>query len=642
MFAKLVSGLPFSPALVGQLGFYARRLKKEETTRRLGLIFTALALVVQSFAVFSPPEPANAASAADLIYGGVTSKTALLARYDDTSKDFKAIMDYLGISRAEIAASREVNFNSLDYGKDTGTWLSFGRIPRLSLAGGEVSHAIPGTSTTLYSRPLWTFDTTTWTTAHGSTYPGFVGTSAKIGAFAISKNCGNVTVRTLPTPPPPPPPVVPKDIQVCRPGIGVITIKDIEKKSTDLPADNEVCRPKQIQVCRPGVGVITIIENEKKSTDLAPTSPECQPKPKQIQVCRPGVGIVTISETEKKSTDLAPTSPECQPKPQPVAACSALESRMIERTKYNFTSTAVAQNGATINKHTFIVRSKDAMGSIITQKTITTANQTADSGIIEIKEAGTYHVSVIISSSIGDKTSINCAKIITVAAPDKCVVNLNILATDKECQPCPANPSLWYKDENCRERVASEKQATNLTQNGVLAANVTANGGDRIQFTVTMYNVGKIPASVDFKENMTDVLEYAKVYDNGGGDLITVNGAKYLNWNKMTLAAGQKVSRTFSVKVLDQIPLTPRGTSDRGSYDCIMTNTFGNTININMNCQAPKLVEQVVEQLPSTGPRENIIFSGIVTSIVVYFYARSRQLGKEIRLIRKDFNAGTL
>jgi len=62
MFRKIVSNLTFSPALVGQLGFYAKRLRKEEATRRVGLIFTALALVVQGFAVFTPPESANAAS----------------------------------------------------------------------------------------------------------------------------------------------------------------------------------------------------------------------------------------------------------------------------------------------------------------------------------------------------------------------------------------------------------------------------------------------------------------------------------------------------------------------------------------------------------------------------------------------------
>ena len=61
MFKKIVSHLPFSPTLVGQLGFYAKRLSKEQASRRVGLILTALALVVQYFAVFVPPESANAA-----------------------------------------------------------------------------------------------------------------------------------------------------------------------------------------------------------------------------------------------------------------------------------------------------------------------------------------------------------------------------------------------------------------------------------------------------------------------------------------------------------------------------------------------------------------------------------------------------
>jgi hypothetical protein len=51
MFRKLVSNLSFSPALVGQIAFYAKRLKKEETTRRLGLLFTVFALIIQAFVV---------------------------------------------------------------------------------------------------------------------------------------------------------------------------------------------------------------------------------------------------------------------------------------------------------------------------------------------------------------------------------------------------------------------------------------------------------------------------------------------------------------------------------------------------------------------------------------------------------------
>lgn len=55
MFRKIVSQLSFSPALVGQLSFYAKRLRKEQATRRLGLVFVAMALVVQSLVVFQAP-----------------------------------------------------------------------------------------------------------------------------------------------------------------------------------------------------------------------------------------------------------------------------------------------------------------------------------------------------------------------------------------------------------------------------------------------------------------------------------------------------------------------------------------------------------------------------------------------------------
>lgn len=575
MFRRLISGLPFSPALVGQLGFYAKRLKKEEATRRVGVIFTALALVVQSFAVFSPPSSANAANANDLIYGGVSNVAAILKAYDDPAKDYKKIMDYNGITRDEISKMTLSSINSKEYGTGDGAWTSWARLTRVSYADGERSYNIDGT--TYYTRPLWISDSTSWTIPHGSTYPAFRGTSATMGNFAIMSGCGNlVTTKPPANAPPrtvPPATIESKMITVCRPGTGVITILDTDKLATDLPADSDVCKPK----------------------------------------------------------------------PEPVAACSSLsEPKKIERTKFSVTATAVVQNGATISKYTFVVKKKDASGAVVLTKEVASTATSVDNVIVEVKETGDYYVQVTVTTSVGSQTSADCAKTFTVLAPEKCSVNGDLLATDKECQPCPGNPTLWYKDADCAAKVASTKDATNLTQNGQPANKLTANASDRIQFVLSMYNVGKVAADVDFKENMSDVLEYASIYDNGGGSLSDVNGAKYLNWGKVSLKPGEKVSRTFTIKVMDTIPLTSRGTSDPSSYDCIMTNTFGNTVNINMNCQTPKVIEKVVEQLPSTGPTENMIFSGIVASIVMFFYARSRQLGSEVRLIRKDFNAGTL
>lgn len=94
--------------------------------------------------------------------------------------------------------------------------------------------------------------------------------------------------------------------------------------------------------------------------------------------------------------------------------------------------------------------------------------------------------------------------------------------------------------------------------------------------------------------------------------------------------------------MLEAIPATAQGSSNDFSYDCVMTNTFGNSVDIPVDCPTQKIVEQIATSLPVTGPKNNMLFAGITLAIVAYFYARSRQQSKEIRLIRKDINMGTI
>jgi len=203
MFRKIVSNLSFSPALVGQLGFYAKRLKKEQTTRRLGLVFVALALVVQSLAVFQPPESANASSSADFVYGGLgvgSSKSLnnFLAPYDSNATNLKDIMDSVGITRAEIAAAQ--------FGTFPTTYLGWGREPREGASAIPVKNSAGTQVGAIYGRPL--------SIVNGyDDFYGWIGYSAHAGWFAIMQACGNLVTQTVPPPvvPPPvvPPPVVP-------------------------------------------------------------------------------------------------------------------------------------------------------------------------------------------------------------------------------------------------------------------------------------------------------------------------------------------------------------------------------------------------------------------------------------------------
>lgn len=196
MFRKLVSNIAFSPALVGQLGFYAKRLRKEEATRRIGLIFTVLALIVQSFAVFSPPESANAANGDNVIYSGFSTKADLLSIYDrgvDSAgrADIQQIYTHFGISRQDITNSQLGTFYTDDFG---------GAIKTVGRSDWGVSDRFPvhitDSSTTVYSgNYLDGYNHKHWP------MKALIGTRASDGAwFAIPLDCGNVVYTVAPPP----------------------------------------------------------------------------------------------------------------------------------------------------------------------------------------------------------------------------------------------------------------------------------------------------------------------------------------------------------------------------------------------------------------------------------------------------------
>lgn len=521
MFRKIISNLPFSPALVGQLGFYAKRLRKEETTRRLGLIFVVLALIVQSIAVFQPPESANAANYNDMVPGGVgTSINNFLRPYDANKNNLRDVMNYVGITRSEIAATQYTSWIVKDK-------LSWGFSPRFSYTQGERRHDITNAQgqyvTTVYSRPNKLFN------GYNTRIWGWVGHSQKMGWFAIMQNCGNLMTDTVPPPPPPP--------------------------------------------------------------------------------------------------------------PSPVAACTSVSIKKISRKQVLLSGSASKGSGATINSYTFTVL--DSSGKTVrTQKVSSGETSVTAPEVITIDEVGTYTVKLVVSTSLGDKTSTSCVSKFTIPPPDKCPVNPDLTVEDKDCQPCPGDDTLWIKDPDCAAKIVLSKTATNISRGFIEASTVTAEANNQISYTLTIENTGLISETVNIEENLEDVLEYSTLVDSGGGTLNETT--KVLSWPETVLGAGSQQTRTFVIRLLDPIPSTPQGISDESSYDCVMTNTFGNSIDIPVACPLPKIIEQVVTELPQTGPAENILFSSIVLAFTTYFYARTRQTRKEIRLVRHQLNAGAI
>ena len=717
MFRDIVSRIPFSPALIGNLGFYARRLKKEEAVRRMGLIFTALALVVQSFAVFSPPESANAASENDMIYGGISTRQEILNAYKN-NKRFRNVMDYAGITEQELTSTQVKTINNLQYGTGDKSWKSWGWNARFSREQGEVKHNANGT--TAYSRPNYLYNIGSYEKKYGRNLKVYHGHSKRLGEFAIMFDCGNLISPNLPTPPPPPPPPAPAPVASCD-GLSAIrhaatTYQLRAKASANYGAkisqyiftvkNSNDATIKKFEINSSSYDITTakfsLNTGEYKAAVVVKTSigdktgKSCETN---ITVPKPGVLIdkkidsvehktVKLNQefnyqvTVRNSGEIPLQNLEVTDSAPAGVVFIKADAGTVDPVK-NSWKASVAQLNPSQSK-TFIITAKVPRyqagviknAACVDTPTIPGAPDDCDDATIDVPEPeikvcelATDRVITIKQSafneSIHSRNLDDCIKIqvcdrasgtiITIRQPqfDENRHSKDLTQCD-DMQICDLetgevktikkhefNESRHSTDaSDCVPKITSDKSAINLSQGGVDATTVTAQAGDRIQYTVRLHNIGNVDATSQYDEDLSDVLEYSRLTNRGGGEFDDQKSV--LSWGEVKLAAGEDTSRSFTVTMHDDIPTTARGTNDPSSYDCIMTNTFGNSVNINVECAAVKSVEGAVTQLPKTGPGANMIFAGIVASIVIYFYARSRQLSTEVRLIRRDINAGVI
>lgn len=609
MFRRIVSNLSFSPALVGQLGFYARRLRKEEATRRLGLVFTALALVVQSLAVFSPPEAANATTPGQV--GNATRCTVESVgprgqAFEISGNEAKVKFDVKGGKNCKVQVSANSFFApSMDgrpydkqilHDRNTVTYTGPGThslkttLPNKSTPEKGCFYQVDLTYGTYNVQPVLAY-------GHGKLdCPTAVVANATCTSFnAIKASANKFNLRATAS----------------------TTNAKVNKFVFDITQPN-------------GQTVEKTVTTDEKTAVLAydATAPGAYSAKATVHTT---VGQDSGPQCKANFTVDGPATP--------TAVCTNVGVTIANRTQAYFTGAASVSGGATISSYTFIVR--NAAGIEVTRTVVPSSSLTAATSAIDIPGAGNYTVQLVVQTSLGDKSDAACSKPFTIVKPEVCQYNPSLPVGSPDCQPCPDNPNVWIKDEKCVATIINTKTATNMTQGMVEASTVTARAGDKVSYTITMENKGLVSESVTMQEDLADVLEYATLVDQGGGELN--QQTKVLTWPSVVLAKGQKQTRTIAVQMMNDIPVTNTGTGIPTSYDCKMMNTFGNTVNVNVDCPTQKVVvEQVVSELPKTGPRENMIFAAVLLSVVVYFYARSRQLGTEVRLIRRNLNTGTI
>jgi len=161
---------------------------------------------------------------------------------------------------------------------------------------------------------------------------------------------------------------------------------------------------------------------------------------------------------------------------------------------------------------------------------------------------------------------------------------------------------------------------------------VPADAGDEIEYTLTTRNQASEAVSYVVSEDLSDILSYADVVDNGGGTLTGTN----LVWAAKSIPAGGSITNTFKIKVKDPVPNNQPSAGNPGDFDYNMFNSYGDEVNIKINKPLIQKVVDVATNLPETGAAQYglvIFFLGLS----VYFFVRNKQLTNELAVATVEY-----
>jgi uncharacterized repeat protein (TIGR01451 family) len=589
MFEELLALLPFNPSLIHQMSFYGRRLRAEKSIRRVGLIFIILAFAVQFFAVISPSQPTSAYSTNDLVNGGFDSAAEAASYCSQNIYNYGQILANYGITCAHVAASPTITIHSTDFNREL---YSMGRQP-YGIAG-ETPVTIPSIpGQTFYVRYLWG-----WDTGAPSEYQALNVTTPGGQTLLLLYRCGNLTSVGVPQPvtPKPAPTPPPKPTPKCKYDSSILASSSqcvVCAYNSGIIASSPQCKP---TVC-------------KYDSSLPASSPKCVP-------CKYNSSIIA-------------SSPDCRAPPAPAPP----------KCKYDSSILASSSQCVVCAYNSGIIASSPQCKPTVCK--YDSSLPASSPKCVPCK----YNSSIIASSP-------DC-RAPPAPAPPKCKYDSSILASSSQCVVCAYNSGIIASNAQCKPCQASlssedtlacvivHKTAADLTQ-GVSDANgITAQPNDKILYTLYADNTGKAAVKdYVFQDPLSDVLDYATVTNPYGGSVAASSGI--ITWPKVTIPAGKTVTVKVEVSVMSVIPQTPASASDPEHDNLIMTNVYGNTININVPGSPAKTVELASAQLVNTGPGSSLFIAAGIMIVAGYFFARTRLLAKETTIAIEDTVNGGL
>lgn len=583
MFRKLVSNLSFSPGISTHLAFYARRLRGEDLTRKLSMIFGIGILAFQFVAMVTPTESVNANGPNNVLLRGFSSKSDLINQLrmkDPEHASARALFDHLHIGEAQINAARDTYIPARGSSR-----LSFGRH---RMAASDKAVTVDRTGNTFYARPLGSIATTA--KAHV-----LEGTTADGKYFAVLFTCGNPVVTSLPTPPAPAPAPAP---------ISKTPALQLTKATIPgTPAANSNVRPGD------QIGYRIYFSNTGNG-DAGNTFVE-DSIPRYTEFVKGSIGSGGATRYDYTNTPYPGHGQE-------------------PHVYWNY---ANFQAGATHYYVDFSVKvsSSTPNGTQICNTAFIRGNGAAQ------KESNKICHKVAVSAAKPPETPPSTTPPPTTVAPTPA-------PEPAPTTPAPAPTTPPITTPIVSPNIQLSKTAVYLKRDGqtpdrVINANgTTAGPGDVIEYTLKVLNSGSgAQENQPINDDIHDILEYADISNAGGGTL----AGGTISWGTAAIPANTTINKVFQVTVKTPIPATPRSGSDIYSYDLSMDNLFNNKVSIKV--EAPtvaKQVETTAQQLPATGAETNIFVAFFVAALLIYFYSRNRQLIHETAILTVDHNPG--
>jgi PKD domain len=674
MFKKLISNLPFNPSLLGTVAFYTKRLKQEQSIRRLGFGFMALAMFIQMFAVIAPPQKSLAFSN-DYIVNGLNTRDDILRAWDGQTADTNVAEIYskFGLTREDIAAlpatpNVTIASNQADYwtiGRQSLSAVSKAAKIKDVYKNSEIP--VNTGSTTVYIRALKAWDIVNPV----NYYHAFQG-SKNGQAFWILQDCGNFTTVGIPpvvpppttppptTPPPTtPPPTTPPPAPLPNPEIELRKTIDggprplkpgdqfsfrfeyRNKIANSMPAINASLTdtldlthfdivssvPDASSYSLNGnvltMPIGTVQYTDTFQTALVLTVRLKTPLDNGLNVCNAatlnttnggfstsGGSSLCVTVINPCTLDTGIPSATDTRCAIPVLVCTATQSALNRTTKESTLTTTVASSNPTL---THVVSYAYDFGD---KSSKTNNNNTLIDTIKHTYKDGKYTATATVTYLIGTDTktthSIACA-------------------ADVETQPDqPLSPS---------------KSALNITQKLDNAATMKtkANAGDIIEYTLSTRNSFNYDrAHYSISDYVGDIADYADVdvtyLASQGGNYDSAS--KTVSWTDQTVKANDMMVKKFRVTVKNPIPSTNQPGAMTTSFDCVISNKYGTEVSIPINCPPAKTAEYVATVLPNTGPGTSVFIGAVMMVVVGYFFARSRLLAKELELVRVEYATG--